>query len=92
METIRKFKKMGLWDFIELMQQNCYQSGKKEVYFLYLDELNMRRIESISEGGNYKLQALGRELLAQFEKEIDQNRDFIAESEELEFRKIIEAL
>lgn len=92
METIRRFKKMSLWDFIELMEKNCYDSAEKDTYFLYLDELRMRRIESISEGGNYKISSLAKELHQKFNKEIEKNPDFVTDEEKGQFEFIVDEL
>lgn len=92
METVRKFKRMGLWDFIELMEANCYDCHDKELYFTYLDELRMRKIESISEGGNYKLISLAKELEEEFQKEVKANNDFVSESELNDFDFIIKEI
>ena len=90
METIRHFKKMSLWDFIELLEKKCLNSGDKEQYFIYLDEIKMRRIESISEGGNLKLKSLAKNLLLEFRNELVKNQSF-CESKELEdFEYIVE--
>jgi hypothetical protein len=89
METIRRFKKMSLWDFIELMEKNCYCSGDKDSYFLYLDELRMRKIESVSEGGNYKLKSLANELNDQFTLELKKNPSFVLEAEKKDFDYIV---
>lgn len=90
MEIIRQFKKMNLWDFIELMQSNCLNCGEAKTYFMYLDEIKMRRIESISEGGNHKLKNLALELLESFQNEISKNPDFCSEAELNEFQYIVE--
>lgn len=92
METIRAFKKMSLWDFINLMQKNCFLSGKVENYFLYLDELRMRKVESISEGGNFKLISLASELKAEFEKELVKKNDFASKKEVTDFNFTIEEI
>lgn len=83
---------MGLWDFIELMETNCYSSSDKEVYFLYLDELRMRKIESISEGGNYKLKSLAHELVQHFQKEIQKDSQFVSDSEIENFNFIVKEI
>lgn len=82
MDTIRQFKKMSLWDFIELMESQCFGCAKSATYFMYLDEIKMRRIESISEGGNFKLRSLALQLLEEFQKELGRDPSF-ASSEEL---------
>ena len=92
MEVIREFKKMSLWDFIDLMQENCFSSGKVEIYFLYLDELRLRKIESISEGGNFKLISLAKELKSEFTKDLEKNAGFANESELTDFNFIIEEI
>lgn len=89
METIRRFKKMSLWDFIELMEKNCYGSGDKENYFLYLDELRMRKIESVSEGGNYKLKSLAIEMHNKFLEEVEKNPSFVDPLEKKDFEFIV---
>ncbi len=83
---------MSLWDFIELMEQNCYQSGDKDAYFLYLDELRMRKIESVSEGGNYKLKSLATELNEKFLEEVEKNPSFVLESEMNDFEFIVKEI
>ncbi len=92
MRTVRKFKKMGLWDFIELLETNCFASGDKETYFTYLDEIRMRRIESISEGGNYKLASLAKELKSEIDKELEKKSDFLDSEELKEIEFIIEEI
>ncbi len=82
MDIVRQFKKMSLWDFIDLMESQCFGCAKSATYFMYLDEIKMRRIESISEGGNYKLRSLAQQLLEEFQKELHRDSSF-ATSEEL---------
>ncbi|MGB0454983.1 MAG: hypothetical protein ACPGJV_14830 [Bacteriovoracaceae bacterium] len=81
METIRQFKRMSLWDFIDLMEENCLNSGKATTYFMYLDEIKMRRIESISEGGNVKLKKLANQLLQTFKEEKNKDSEFCTDQE-----------
>ena len=90
MEVIRQFKKMSLWDFIYLMHGQCVGCGKSSTYFMYLDEIKMRRIESISEGGNLKLRSLAIELLGEFKKEIAVNSSFCSPVDLSEFTTIVE--
>jgi hypothetical protein len=92
METIRQFKKMSLWDFIELMERNCYESGAKATDFLDLAELRMRKIEAVSEGGNYKLQSLARELRDQLRAEVEKNPEFITEADQNDFEFIVKEI
>ena len=86
LETIRQFKKMSLWDFIDLLEEKCLGCHQAETYFIYLDEIKMRRIESISEGGNFKLKNLAFQLLAEFENERKSNEQFCSEKEYFDFK------
>lgn len=90
LETIRHFKKMSLWDFIELLENNCLGCHKAETYFIYLDEVKMRRIESISEGGNLKLKKLAEQLLTEFKKEKDANEQFCSDKELQDFQYTVQ--
>lgn len=91
MEVVRQFKKMSLWDFIDLMQDQCLGCGESKTYFMYLDEIKMRRIESISEGGNYKLHTLALELLGEFKKEFSVDSTFCSTEEMAIFKTIVES-
>ena len=89
MEIVRQFKKMSLWDFIDLLSSKCHGCGDQEIYLMYLDEIKLRRIESISEGGNLKLKSLATELLTEYEKEVSLKSDFATEQEIKEFKYIV---
>lgn len=90
MEIIRQFKKMNIWDFQDLMQEQCLNKGDSAVYFMYLDELKLRRIASVSEGGDHKLRSLAHELLASFKREYEKNKDFCSEKELKDFSHIVQ--
>ncbi len=90
MEIVRQFKKMSLWDFIDLMNEQCIGSGKKETYFLYLDEIKLRRFESVSEGGDHKLRSLAKELLQAYQEEMLKNPDFSNPNDFQDFQSIVE--
>jgi len=90
MEVVRQFKKMSLWDFIDLMEQQCFGCAKSSTYFMYLDEIKMRRIESISEGGNFKLRSLAAQLLAEYKKELKMNPSFSSAEDLASFTAIVE--
>lgn len=90
METLREFKKMSYWDFKELLEEKCLGCHDKETYFTYLMEIKMRRIESISEGGNIKLKNLALNLYKEFQNENEQDSEFCSPKDLEEFRYIIE--
>ena len=90
MEIIRRFKKMSLWDFIDLMNEQCLNCGDRETYFLYLDEIKLRRIESVSEGGDHKLRSLAKELLHNYEEEMKKSSDFSNSEDYQSFKFIVE--
>ena len=89
MEIVRQFKKMSLWDFIYILTKKCYGCGDQDTYFMYLDEIKLRKMESISEGGNYKLKSLAYDLLKEYEKELSLNPDFATEKEIKDFKYIV---
>jgi hypothetical protein len=89
MEILRQFKRMSLWDFIDLQSSRCYGCGDQKTYLIYLDEIKLRRIESISEGGNLKLKSLAEDLLREYKKELSLSPDFATEQEMNDFKYIV---
>ncbi len=89
MQIIRRFKKMNIWDFIDLMNQECFGSAKSDTYFLYLDEIKLRRLESVSEGGDLKLRSLAKELLEEYKKEMEKNDQFSSQEDYESFHYIV---
>ena len=80
---------MNLWDFVDLMNQECFGSAKSETYFLYLDEIKLRRLESVSEGGDLKLRSLAKELLEEYKKEMQRNDEFASQDDYESFQYIV---
>jgi|SaaInlStandDraft_2_1057019.scaffolds.fasta_scaffold738066_1 hypothetical protein len=81
---------MGLWDFINLLETQCYNCANISTYQMYLDEIKIRQIESISEGGSYKLKKLAKTLHEEFNKEVSKDKSFATANEREEFKYIIE--
>lgn len=60
MEIIRKFKKLPILRFLELVEVELKHDIPIEDYFAFADELKMRKLESISEGEIFKIKRSAR--------------------------------
>ena len=64
MEIIRKYHKMPCSKLIHLIELEInHGKMEKEDFYLFMDELTMRKLESISEGEIFKIRKCSRELL-----------------------------
>lgn len=72
----RKFKKLGWWDFLEYMEKQLLNNPSKTEYIEFLDELRLRLLESVSEGGTFKLKAPTEMLKQKFIQRMEVDDDF----------------
>lgn len=87
MEIIRKYKRNDWWDLLIVIEQELERSPVKETFFNLLDELQWRKVESISEGASFKINAPALKLLERFENKIKEDPSF-ATSQDLEDFKL----
>ena len=92
MNLIRKYKKLGWWDLIERFNYDISNGPTKEIFFDYMDEFHMRKLESVSEGGSYKIKAPCLELVNSVEQRMKNDTSFAAESEFAELKKLANEL
>lgn len=83
MLIVREYRKLGWWDFLDRIEFELKQQPDKSVYIKFLDELRMRRLESVSEGGSFKLKAPANDIFNRFQERISLDSSF-AESADIE--------
>lgn len=66
MDIIRKYKKNDWWDFCLVIEQELARRNEAKTYIDLLDELHWRKVECISEGGDFKIKNKARELSDRF--------------------------
>ncbi len=87
MEIIRRYKRNDWWDLLIVIEQELERAPVKETFFNILDELQWRKVESISEGASFKINSPAVALLERFEKKMQEDPSF-ATSEDLDEFKI----
>jgi hypothetical protein len=89
MQIIRKYRKLSWFDFLDIIQEELKSNPDKSSYFEYLDELRMRLLESVSEGGSYKLKAPAKDILAKFQSRMSKNPSFASEQDLEEIEALV---
>ncbi|OUR99847.1 hypothetical protein A9Q84_02120 [Halobacteriovorax marinus] len=85
----RIYRKLGWWDFLDRIEFELKESPDKSVYINFLDELRMRRLESVSEGATYKLRAPANDLFDKFQKRLSLDSTFADEADVKECRELL---
>lgn len=65
----RRYRKNDWWDLVEVIEQEITRDRSAQTYYYIFDELKWRIVESISEGGNFKIRQKAKELKERFDKE-----------------------
>jgi hypothetical protein len=89
MQIIRKYRKLDWFDFIDTMTRALNKNPEKEVYIEFIDELRMKKLDSMSEGATFKMKVKAKELLALFEERMNEE-GFADEKDLAEVKQIIE--
>lgn len=89
-DIVRRYKKLDWFDFVDRLTYDLDQRPSKELYFELLDEIRMRKMESVSEGGTYKLKSPTKKLLEDFVMRCEKEQDFATEQELNEFKDLAE--
>ncbi|MCR9206238.1 MAG: hypothetical protein NXH75_16770 [Halobacteriovoraceae bacterium] len=63
---MRKYRKNDWWDFMTVIEQELDRDKGYRTFLNLADELKWRLVESISEGGNFKIKKRMQELQDEF--------------------------
>jgi len=88
----RKFKRCDWFTFLDLLNEHLENHGKATAYFEFADELRLRHLELISEGGAFKLKKAAAILLKNIEERVASNTDFLTAEGEKELRYLLSSL
>ncbi len=75
----RRYRKNDWWDFVEVIEQELTRDPSAQTYYNIFDELKWRIVESISEGGNFKIRMKTEELKLRFEGENFEENQLLTE-------------
>jgi hypothetical protein len=92
MEILRRYNKLAWFDFLDRIEFDLKEKPKKDLYFELLDEICMRQLESVSEGGTYKLRAPTKSLLIKFKERMAEDSSFAGEVDFNELEKVAETI
>jgi len=92
MLIIRKYRKLPWFDFLECIDAALEKNPMVAVYFELLDELRMRKIESISEGASFKMQAPTQKLWQSFSGRLATEANFADPNELKEFKSLVASM
>jgi len=92
MLIIRKYKKLQWFDFLDRIEVELAKSPDKKVYFELMDEIRMRLLESVSEGGTFKLKKPTNNLLERFKKRLDEDSSFATADDFNELKVLSESI
>ena len=81
MKTIQKYYYLDWFELKELIEAELEKESSVQTYLGFLDELYLRKIDSVSEGGTYKIKALAEKISNSFVQKgfsnsVEQDRDF----------------
>lgn len=88
----RRYKKNDWWDFLTVIDQELEKLPAKETFFNLIDELRMRKAESISEGATFKMKAPAKDLLERFKDRMDKDEEFASSVDLEEFNRLVDFL
>ena len=87
MITVRPFQKHDWFEFLEIIEKSLQEKASSEQCFALIDELYMRKVDSISEGASYKLKSPAKNLLNYFQARQAEDTNFSSEKQLEEFCK-----
>lgn len=85
----RRYKKLLWFELLDQMAEELKELPPKERYIDFLDELRMRKLESVSEGGTFKLKAPAKDLVLKFKERMASDKQFSDESSLLDCQRIL---
>ncbi len=92
MLIIRKYRRLQWFDFLEKIESELTVLPQENVYFELLDEIRMRKVESVSEGACFKMKAPAMELLEKFETRLEENSQFSSPDNLIEFKSLVDSI
>ncbi|MBT3981553.1 MAG: hypothetical protein HOE90_09390 [Bacteriovoracaceae bacterium] len=81
METIRKYRRLSWFDLVDHIESKLAEKPEKLIYIEFFDELHMRQLESLSEGANFKIKNLVKDILRQFSARMSADTTFAGEND-----------
>ncbi|MDB9786723.1 hypothetical protein OAB57_01345 [Bacteriovoracaceae bacterium] len=85
MYIVRRYGKLGWFDFLDQIEIEMNKTHDKSLYFELIDELRMRKIASVSEGGTFKLKKVSTDLLGRLEQRMAEDTTFATLEDHAEF-------
>ena len=76
MQIVRRYKNLNWFDLLDRIDYDLSQNSEKGIYLEIMNELVMRKHESISEGGSYKLKKPCSILLDSFNERMKEDPKF----------------
>jgi hypothetical protein len=90
MHIVRRYKKLDWWDFLTVIDQELEKMPAKETYIDLIDELRMRKIESISEGATFKMKAPSKDILERFKNRMSEDQSFASDEDLTEITQLVD--
>ena len=92
MIIVRRYKKLDWWSFLDQIEIELSRDADVECFIELADELRLRMLECVSEGGLFKLKAPAKNLKKVFDERKDKDIDFAKLEEIDEFNEIINSV
>ena len=92
MDLIRKYRKLDWFNFLDYIEKELEGEPDSKIYFELMDEICVRKLESISEGATYKLKAPSIDILKRFELRVSKDPSFTTEEKVKEFKALVKLI
>ncbi|ATH07132.1 hypothetical protein BIY24_04025 [Halobacteriovorax marinus] len=66
-ESTRRYRKNDWWDLVVVIDQVLEKDKSFESFYYIVDELKWRIVDSVSEGGNFKIRSKAKEIKKRYE-------------------------
>ena len=87
MLTVRPLIKLDWFDLIDLIEESITQNAAETKYFDIIDEIYMRKVESISEGATYKMKKPTKQLWDHYQQRMNEDPNFSTTERSNEFAR-----
>ena len=91
MRELSKFRKLDWWGFVEYMEMSLAKKPECKVYLEFIEELHLRSLNSVSEGGSYKIKKQAGALFCDFQDRLKQG-DFCQTAQQESFLQLAKDL
>lgn len=92
MDLVRKYLKLDWFDFVDVILQELDENPVAHTYIELMDELYLRKLESVSEGSTFKLRKPAKDIFNKFEKQMSQNKKFANDNNLNEIKNLLETI